>query len=55
MTMHDENTAIVGINSTRPHIIRVERFGFEPYARRIEVAPGQEIRMTDIVLQPRQR
>jgi serine/threonine-protein kinase len=37
------------------HIIRVERFGFEPYARRIEVAPGQEIRMTDIVLQPRQR
>ncbi len=32
------------------HIIRVERFGFEPYVRRIEVAPGQEIRLTDVIL-----
>jgi hypothetical protein len=36
------------------HTIRVVRFGFEPYERTIRVAPGQEIRMTDIVLQPRQ-
>ena len=36
------------------HTIRVVRFGFEPYERTIRVAPGQEIRMTNIVLQPRQ-
>jgi serine/threonine-protein kinase len=34
------------------HRIRVVREGFEPYERTIEVAAGQRVRLTDIVLQP---
>ena len=36
------------------HVIRVERDGYEPYEIEIEVAGGEEVRMTDIVLKPRQ-
>ncbi len=32
------------------HLIRVVRDGFEPYERQVEVAPGQEVRITNIVL-----
>jgi len=32
------------------HRLRVEREGFRPYERVIEVAPGQRLRITDIVL-----
>ena len=35
--------------------IRVVRDGFLPFERQIQVAPGQEVRITDIVLTPRQR
>ena len=37
------------------YVIRVQRDGFEPFQRQIQVAPGQEVRITDIVLTPRQR
>jgi len=33
-----------------PHTIRVVREGFEPFQRAIQVAPGQVVRLTDIVL-----
>ena len=33
-----------------PHTIRVVREGFEPFERAIQVAPGQVVRLTDIVL-----
>jgi hypothetical protein len=36
------------------HVVRVVREGFEPFERTITVGSGQEIRMTDIVLTPRQ-
>jgi len=32
------------------HRLRVERDGFRPYERVIEVAPGQRLRITDIAL-----
>jgi hypothetical protein len=32
------------------HELRVERAGFQPYRRVIEVAPGQRLRITDIAL-----
>jgi len=32
------------------HRLRVERDGFRPYERAIEVAPGQRLRITDIAL-----
>lgn len=35
------------------HVIRVQRDGFEPHEVEVEVAPGEEVRMTDIVLKPR--
>lgn len=37
------------------HTIRVLRDGFEPYERQIEVGPGQMVRLTGIVLVPRDR
>jgi hypothetical protein len=36
------------------HVIRVERDGFEPFEVEFEVTEGEEMRMTDIVLKPRQ-
>jgi hypothetical protein len=36
------------------HVIRVVRDGFEPWEQEIEVAAGEEVRMTDVVLTPRQ-
>jgi hypothetical protein len=33
-----------------PHRLRVEREGFRPYDRIIEVASGQRLRITDIAL-----
>ena len=33
------------------HQLRVVRDGFQPYEVAIRVTPGQELRMTDIVLQ----
>lgn len=35
------------------HRVRVERDGFEPYERQIMVAPGQVVRLVDIVLAPK--
>jgi len=32
------------------HLLRVERDGFRPYERKIELAPGQRLRITDIAL-----
>jgi len=32
------------------HRLRVERDGFRPYERMIELASGQRLRITDIVL-----
>jgi hypothetical protein len=32
------------------HLIRVTQDGFEPYERQVEIAPGQELRITNIVL-----
>ncbi|UCF20870.1 MAG: PEGA domain-containing protein [Gemmatimonadota bacterium] len=32
------------------HVVRIMRDGFEPFERQIEVAPGQDLRLTDIVL-----
>lgn len=37
------------------HTIRVARDGFEPFERQLDVASGQVIRLTDIVLVPRDR
>jgi len=37
--------------SPGPHQLRVVRDGFQPYELPIRVAPGQEVRITDIVLQ----
>jgi hypothetical protein len=37
-----------------PHTIRVVREGFEPFERAIQVAPGQVVRITGIVLVERQ-
>ena len=36
--------------STGSHVIRVVRDGFEPFEEQIIVAPGQDVRITDIVL-----
>ncbi len=35
------------------HTIRIERDGYEPYEQEIDVGPGEEVRLTDIVLTPR--
>jgi hypothetical protein len=35
------------------HVVRVERDGFEPFERTITVAPGDTVRLTDIVLRPK--
>ena len=35
------------------HVVRVEREGFEPAERVITVAPGEVVRITDIVLRPK--
>ena len=37
--------------SPGPHQLRVVREGFQPYELAIKLAPGQELRITDIVLQ----
>jgi hypothetical protein len=37
------------------HTIRVVRDGFEPFERQLDVASGQVVRLTDIVLVPRDR
>jgi hypothetical protein len=33
------------------HRVRVAREGFQPFERIVQLAPGQELRLTDIVLQ----
>ena len=38
--------------SAGPHTLRVVREGFEPFERSLQVAPGQVIRLTGIVLAP---
>jgi predicted Ser/Thr protein kinase len=35
-----------------PHLVRVEREGYVTFEQRIELTPGQELRLTDIVLRP---
>ena len=46
------NTPRVNVQvSPGPHQLRVVREGFQPYELPIKVAPGQELRVTDIVLQ----
>jgi hypothetical protein len=37
--------------SPSAHRLRVTRDGFQPYEVAVRVAPGQELRLTDIVLQ----
>ncbi len=37
------------------HVIRIVRAGFETYERQVIVAPGQELRLTDITLKARQQ
>ncbi|HXY19078.1 MAG TPA: PEGA domain-containing protein, partial [Gemmatimonadales bacterium] len=37
-----------------PHVIRVLREGYQTYEKMISVQPGQLVRLTDIVLVPRQ-
>jgi len=37
--------------SAGPHQLRVVREGYQPYELAIKVASGQELRITDIVLQ----
>jgi serine/threonine protein kinase len=37
------------------HTVRVVREGFEPFSRTIQVAPGQSVRLTDIVLVERRQ
>jgi serine/threonine-protein kinase len=37
--------------ATGAHVIRIERDGYAPYERRFDLAPDQELRLTDIVLQ----
>ena len=32
------------------HTLRIVRDGFLPYERQVQVAPGQELRLTDLVL-----
>src|SRR5207249_1050357 len=32
------------------HVLRVVRDGFLPYERQLQIAPGQEVRLTDLVL-----
>lgn len=45
------NTPQVGVPVTPgPHRLRVTRDGFEPFEMALRVAPGQELRLTDIVL-----
>jgi serine/threonine-protein kinase len=47
------NTPQVGVTITPGvHLIRVVRDGFEPFERRVRVASGQEVRLTDILLEP---
>jgi len=36
--------------SSGSHRLRVERDGFRPYERLVELAPGQRLRITDITL-----
>jgi hypothetical protein len=36
--------------SAGPHRVRVVREGFQAFERVIQLAPGQELRLTDIVL-----
>jgi len=37
--------------SPGPHRVRVEREGFQPYERTIDLAPGQTMQLADITLQ----
>jgi serine/threonine protein kinase len=49
------NTPRVLTLAAGSHVIRVVRDGFEPYENEIQLAPGQQLRLTDIVLRARQR
>jgi len=50
------NTPVVGLEVTPGiHALRVERSGFQPYERDIDVTPGQEIRLLGITLKPNGR
>jgi len=49
------NTPRVLTLAAGSHVIRVVRDGFEPYENEIQLAAGQQIRLTDIVLKARQR
>jgi hypothetical protein len=45
------NTPLIDLTvSAGQHRLRVEREGFRPYDRMIQVAPGQRLRITDIAL-----
>jgi serine/threonine-protein kinase len=45
------NTPRVGVPiSAGTHRVRVSRDGFDPFERTVQVAPGQDLRLTDIVL-----
>ena len=45
------NTPRVGVPiAAGTHRLRVSRDGFEPFERTVQVAPGQDLRLTDIVL-----
>jgi len=48
------NTPLSITLSAGPHTVRVVQDGFEPFEREIQLAPGQQLRMTDIVLRARQ-
>jgi hypothetical protein len=37
--------------SAGSHSVRITREGFEPFERVVQLAPGQVLRLTDIVLQ----
>ena len=45
------NTPRVGVPvAAGTHRVRVSRDGFDPFERTVQVAPGQDLRLTDIVL-----
>ncbi|UCG87429.1 MAG: protein kinase [Gemmatimonadota bacterium] len=48
------NTPMSLTLSAGPHTLRVVQDGFEPFEREIQLAPGQQLRMTDINLKARQ-
>jgi serine/threonine protein kinase len=48
------NTPLRDTVAAGPHTVRIVQDGFEPFEREIQLAPGQQLRMTDIVLRARQ-